>query len=113
MGSYTAAALCGAAVAVAADVAVLRTRLVRQRGFWAAYAIVLAFQLVVNGALTRPPVVRYDPAVIVGWRIAYAPAEDVLYGFALVLLTLACWTRLGPARAGGRPSPGPDRQPRR
>jgi lycopene cyclase domain-containing protein len=38
--------------------------------------------------------VRYDPDAIVGLRIAYAPVEDLLFGFALVLLTLSIWTRL-------------------
>ena len=58
---------------------------------WEAYAIVLAFQLLVNGVLTGRGVVTYDPAVIWGPRIAYAPVEDLLFGFALVTLTLASW----------------------
>ena len=95
MGSYSVAAGCAVAVAVAVDLAVLRTGLVRQRGFWASYAIVFCFQLLVNGVLTGLPVVSYDPHVIAGLRIAYAPAEDLLYGFSLVLLTLSGWTRLG------------------
>jgi hypothetical protein len=45
--------------------------------------------------LTGVPVVRYDPNVIIGWRIAYAPVEDLLFGFALVLLTLSTWVWLG------------------
>ena len=92
--NYTVLALIGVAVAIAVDVA-LRTRLLRQRGFWAAYAIVLFFQLVTNGVLTGLPVVRYDADRIIGLRLVYAPVEDLLFGFAMVTITLSLWTRLG------------------
>jgi lycopene cyclase domain-containing protein len=69
--------------------------LLRSKAFWTAYAIMLFFQLIVNGVLTDLPVVRYDPDAIIGWRIAHAPVEDVLFGFALVLITLTTWVRLG------------------
>ena len=93
--SYTAAAVLAAAVGVAIDLAVLRTRLMRRRVFWTAYAIVLGFQLIVNGILTGRGIVRYDPQAIIGVRFAYAPVEDLLFGFALVLLTLSIWVWLG------------------
>jgi lycopene cyclase domain-containing protein len=104
MGSYTVGAVVAAALALSVDRWVARSRLTGQRGFWAAYAIVLVFQLAVNGVLTAPPVVAYSPDVILGWRLVYAPVEDVLYGFALILLTLAGWTRLvyGPAGSATR-----------
>jgi lycopene cyclase domain-containing protein len=93
--SYTVLALIGVAAAVAVDLFVLRTMLVRRKAFWAAYAIMLFFQLVTNGVLTGIPIVRYDPHAIIGWRIAYAPVEDLLFGFALVVVTLSTWVRLG------------------
>jgi lycopene cyclase domain-containing protein len=89
--TYTVAALAGLAVAVLLDLAVLRTRLLRQRVFWLTYPIVLVFQLVFNGVLTGRGVVRYDPATILGVRLAHAPVEDLLFGFALVLTTLSLW----------------------
>lgn len=97
--TYTVAVLIAVAVAVAVDLLVLRTRLLARKAFWTAYAIVLFFQLIVNGVLTGLKIVRYDPATIIGWRIAYAPVEDVLFGFALVLLTLSLWVRAGRRRA--------------
>ncbi len=98
--TYTALAVLGVLTALAADLAVLRTRLVRRRVFWAAYAIVLAFQLAANGVLTGRGVVRYDERAVVGWRVAHAPVEDLLFGFALVLLTQATWVWRGrPPRA--------------
>jgi lycopene cyclase domain-containing protein len=93
--TYTVSALLGVAGALLADLVVLRTRLVTRRVFWATYPIVLGFQLLANGLLTGRGVVRYDPAAIAGPRIAYAPVEDLLFGFALVLLTLSLWVRLG------------------
>ena len=93
--TYTAAALLGVVAAVAVDLFVLRTRLVRRVVFWATYPIIIVFQLLSNGILTGRRIVIYDPAAIVGWRIAYAPVEDLLFGFAMVLLTLSTWVWLG------------------
>jgi lycopene cyclase domain-containing protein len=102
--SYTVAALVGAAAALAVDLWVLRTRLVRRVVFWATYPIIIVFQLISNGILTGREIVRYDPAAIIGLRIAYAPAEDLVFGFALVLLSLSLWVWWGRR--------GVDREPR-
>ncbi len=93
--SYTALAVVGVAVAVVLDLAVLRTRLLARKAFWVAYAIVVFFQLVVNGILTGFSIVTYAPDAIIGVRIAYAPVEDLLFGFALVTQTLAWWVWWG------------------
>jgi lycopene cyclase domain-containing protein len=89
--TYSALAVTAVVAVLVVDLAVLRTRMVTRRVFWVAYAIVVGFQLLVNGVLTGRGVVRYDPAAIWGPRIAYAPVEDLLFGFALVTLTLASW----------------------
>jgi lycopene cyclase domain-containing protein len=102
--SYTALSVLGVVFAVAVDLALLRTRLLRRRAFWVAYAIVFCFQLLVNGVLTGLPIVRYDAGRIVGWRIAYAPVEDLLFGFAMVLTTLSLWVWCG-RRAARAKSP--------
>ncbi|HET6214128.1 MAG TPA: lycopene cyclase domain-containing protein [Micromonosporaceae bacterium] len=96
--TYTVAVTLGVAAALVLDVAVLRTRLVLGRVFWATYPIVLFFQLLSNGVLTGLRVVSYDPATIVGTRLGYAPVEDLAFGFALVLTTLSVWVRLGAPR---------------
>jgi lycopene cyclase domain-containing protein len=101
--SYTAAALLGVAAAVLLDLFVLRTRLVTRAVFWSTYPIVIVFQLLSNGILTGRRIVIYDPAAILGLRIAYAPVEDLLFGFALILPTLSVWVRLG--RHGVQPTP--------
>lgn len=96
--TYTTLSLAGLAAALIVDGVVLRTALVRRRVFWASYAIVVFFQLVTNGILAGRRIVRYDPSTILGPRIVYAPAEDLLFGFALVLITLSTWVWLGRRR---------------
>jgi lycopene cyclase domain-containing protein len=107
--SYTALAILGVLGALVLDGAVLRTGLVRRRAFWTAYAIVLFFQLLTNGWLTGRDIVIYSGHDILGARIVYAPVEDLLFGFSMVLQTQAWWVwwgrRLRPA--GGRPAASP------
>ena len=102
--TYTAAAAVGIVGAVVLDLWVLRTRLLATRQWWAAYGIVVGFQLLTNGWLTGRLIVTYDPDAIIGsgtvpflgdGRIAYAPVEDLGFGFALVLATCALWVWWG------------------
>jgi lycopene cyclase domain-containing protein len=111
MTSYTVAATVAVLVAVCCDILVLRTALVRSRTWWTAYGVIVFFQLVTNGWLTGRGIVRYSSEAIVGsgrivfvgdGRIAYAPVEDLAFGFALMLLTCAVWVRTG-ARTPPRP----------
>jgi lycopene cyclase domain-containing protein len=89
--SYSTLAVVAVLGVLVVDLAVYRTRIVTRPVFWAAYAIVVVFQLLMNGVLTGRGVVTYDPDAIWGPRIAYAPVEDLLFGFAMVTLTLASW----------------------
>jgi lycopene cyclase domain-containing protein len=104
--SYSALAVIAVAGVLVVDLAVYRTRMVTRRVFWVAYAIVIFFQLLMNGVLTGLDVVTYDPGAIWGPRIAYAPVEDLLFGFAMITLTLASWAavnrRANTARRRGR-----------
>jgi lycopene cyclase domain-containing protein len=93
--TYTQAAVLGVVATVLLDLVVLRTRLLTRRVFWTAYAIVVFFQLVTNGILTGRDIVTYDEGTIIGLRIAYAPVEDLLFGFALVVQTLSWWVFWG------------------
>ena len=103
--SYTVLAAASVVLAVAADRWILRTRLLRSADFWLTYVILLFFQLLTNGVLTGLHIVRYNPSAIIGLRIAYAPVEDLAFGFALITVTLCCWTRLT-AGAAGRDAAG-------
>jgi lycopene cyclase domain-containing protein len=93
--SYTTLAVLGVGLAIVLDLFVLRTRLLTRRIFWVSYAIIVFFQLVTNGVLTGRDIVTYDPDAILGLRIVYAPVEDLLFGFSLVVQTLAWWVWWG------------------
>jgi len=102
--SYTALAVAAALLAVALDRWGARTRLTTSGTWWAAYGIIVFFQLVTNGWLTGRGIVRYDPDTILGdgrvalvgdGRLVFAPVEDLVFGFALVLTTSVVWVWLG------------------
>jgi lycopene cyclase domain-containing protein len=98
---YTVASACGVVLTILLEVLVLRTGLFRDPRYWVALAIVAAFQLLVNGVLTCPPIVSYDPDQILGPRIVCAPIEDLGFGFAMVTTTIALWRRAGVRAPGG------------
>jgi lycopene cyclase domain-containing protein len=93
--TYTVAAVLGALAAVGVDLLVLRTRLLLRGIFWAIYPVIIGFQLLSNGILTGRGIVRYDPDAIIGTRLVYAPVEDLVFGFALVLSSLSLWVWWG------------------
>jgi lycopene cyclase domain-containing protein len=93
--TYTQLALSAVVCAIAFDIYIFKSRLIVRRVFWTSYAIIIAFQLLTNWWLTSRNIVMYDPAVITGIRIAAAPIEDLLFGFALVLGVLSNWIRIG------------------
>lgn len=119
--TYTGLAVVAVLAAIVLDLAAFRTRLVRRRAFWVSFAIIVAFQLVTNALFTGLRIVRYDGAAIVGastptdsappflgdWRIAFAPVEDLLFGFALVLVSLSLWVFWGRRGIQREPQPGP------
>jgi lycopene cyclase domain-containing protein len=111
--TYTLAVAIGVVTALVLDIGVARTRLVLRKAFWTTYAIMLAFQLVVNGVLTGLPVVRYRRSAILGPRLAYAPVEDLLFGFCLALLTLTIWVWLGRRASAAAKAPRPATTARR
>ena len=119
--TYTQLAVGGVVLTVVADLWLLRTRLVRRRVFWTAFAIIVFFQLVTNGMFTGFGVVQYDGEAIIGGtspasgsppfigdgRIAFAPVEDLMFGFALVLLSLSLWVFWGRRGIDRTPWSGP------
>lgn len=103
--NYTLLSLGGVLLAVLVDLIVLRTNMLVRKAFWTAYAIIIGFQLLTNGLLTGLRIVRYHPDRITGVRIAYAPVEDLLFGFAMVTMTLSTWVWLGRRAARARRVP--------
>ncbi|AVG23858.1 C50 carotenoid beta cyclase subunit [Pontimonas salivibrio] len=96
--TYTMLAATGVAVAVILDLFILRTKLLTQGRFWFAWVILVFFQVLTNGWLTGRGIVQYDPEMILGVRIAFAPVEDLAFGFALIVVTLAVWLTMSPER---------------
>ena len=92
---YTEIAVVAVLFALILDSVFLRTKLISKKVFWVSYSIILPFQLITNWWLTSRNIVMYSDQAIIGVRIASAPVEDLLFGFALVLSTMAFWIYWG------------------
>jgi lycopene cyclase domain-containing protein len=106
IGGYTIAALCASVTVVALELTALRTGILRRRRFWVTIAITLAFQVVVDGWLTKlsAPIVLYRRTSVSGARWPWdIPVEDFGFAFAMITMTLALWER---ALHGERQDPG-------
>ena len=93
---YTVPAVAAVLVVVVLEFAVLRTGLFRKPAYWLTMLIVLGFQVLVDGWLTKrsAPIVIYDNHQTTGLRFPFdIPIEDFLYGFALVTAVLLWWER--------------------
>jgi lycopene cyclase domain-containing protein len=77
------------------------TRVFSRLQFWLSMLIVVAFQVVVDGWLTKlsAPIVQYNPEHHLGLRFPWdVPVEDYLFGFAMVASTIILWERAKAAR---------------
>ena len=107
MLEYTVFAVLSVAVVVALELFWWRTGIFRTLQYWLAMAIVLGFQIPVDGWLTKlsDPIVMYAESEMTGLRFPWdIPVEDFLFGFSMVTLTMLLWVRLGP-RSGSRTAP--------
>jgi lycopene cyclase domain-containing protein len=93
--TYSQIAIAAAIIAIIIDLLVFSQPLLKRRAFWTSYAIILPFQLLTNWWLTSRNIVMYSPDAIFGLRIASAPAEDLLFGFALIVGVMGIWEYLG------------------
>jgi len=93
--SYTQIAIDAVILSLLLDLFALKTSLIRRKVFWTSYAIILPFQLLTNWWLTSRNIVMYNAHDIIGKRIASAPVEDLLFGFALILSVQALWVFFG------------------
>ncbi len=98
MPEYTLATIVAVFAVIAIEVAWARTGIFSTAQFWISMAIVWAFQVLVDGRLTRLPnaIVRYAPNEFSGVRFPLdIPIEDFGFGFTLVAATIMLWARLG------------------
>ena len=100
--TYTQIAIFAVLFAISFDLYLFNTQLLKRRVFWTSYAIILPFQFMTNWWLTSRNIVMYDPEVITGVRFFSAPAEDVFFGFALILSVLSLWINLGKRASANR-----------
>ena len=96
MPEFTVLAVLSVVAVVAAEVFWFKTGLFRKVEWWVAYAIILFFEVLVDGWLTKlsAPIVVYDPDQFSGIRFPFdIPVEDYLFGFSLIVLTVLLWER--------------------
>jgi len=105
---YSDIAITAFAIAVMADLFLFKNSLLTRPAFWTSYAIILPFQLITNWWLTSKNIVMYNPDAIVGLRIFSAPAEDLLFGFALIVGVMDMWEFWG--RRGMQRDPSPNKE---
>ena len=89
--SYTELSILSVILVILIDRYILKSRLLEKKAYWTAYAIIIFFQLLSNWWLTSRNILSYSEAAIIGWRIASAPVEDLLFGFSMVTLTMSLW----------------------
>jgi lycopene cyclase domain-containing protein len=93
---YTLPAVLSALVVGALELTVLRTGIFRRPAYWLSMLIVIGFQILTDGWLTKlsAPIVVYDDGQTSGIRFPFdIPIEDFLFGFALVTAVLLLWER--------------------
>jgi lycopene cyclase domain-containing protein len=93
--NYTQIAIASFVLSIIFDMRVTKIHLFTRKVFWTSYAIILPFQLLTNWWLTSRNIVMYEPNTIIGLRIASAPAEDLFFGFSLLLSVLSLWVFFG------------------
>ena len=98
---YTLPAVVAVAAVCVLELAILRTGLFRKPAYWISMVIVVGFQVLVDGWLTKlsAPIVIYDEAHTSGLRFPWdIPVEDFLFGWALVTAVLLLWVKQGQKR---------------
>ncbi len=93
--SYTQITVYALIITIFFDMFVTKNSLLSTLRFWLSYSIILPFQLLTNWWLTSREIVIYNSDSIMGLRIAGAPFEDLIFGFAMILAVMSVWeTRL-------------------
>jgi len=89
--TYTQITVYALIITIFFDMFVTRNSLLSTLRFWFSYSIILPFQLVTNWWLTSREIVTYNPNSIMGLRVAGAPFEDLIFGFAMILAVMTMW----------------------
>ena len=89
--TYTQITVYALIITIFFDMFVTRNSLLSTLRFWFSYLIILPFQLLTNWWLTSREIVTYNPNSIMGLRVAGAPFEDLIFGFAMILAVMTVW----------------------
>ncbi len=96
MPEYTVLTGCAVLAVVVAELVYFRSGIFRTAQYWWSIVIVFAFQVPVDGWLTKlsDPIVIYNPDEMLGLRAPWdIPIEDFGFGFAMVTLAILLWRR--------------------
>jgi len=92
--SYTQITVYALILTIFFDMFVTKNSLLSTIRFWLSYTIIFPFQLITNWWLTSREIVVYNPDAIIGLRLAGAPIEDLILGFAMILAVMSMWETL-------------------
>lgn len=98
MPEYTVGTLLAMLIVVLSELLWARTGIFRKAQYWLALGIMLAFQVLVDGWLTKlsEPIVSYHPEQFSQVRFPWdIPIEDFGFGFALITASLIVWELAG------------------
>jgi lycopene cyclase domain-containing protein len=91
MMEYTILAALAAVAAVATDLWLTRSCVVRRPAYWVFWFLMGGMMLLVNGYLTGRPIVLYHEPFYLGLRVLSLPVEDFAFGFALLTMNVTIW----------------------
>ena len=89
--SYTQITVYVLILTIFFDMFITKNSLLSTLRFWFSYFIILPFQLLTNYWLTSREIVIYNSEAIIGLRLAGAPIEDLIFGFAMILAVMSLW----------------------
>lgn len=89
--SYTQITVYALILTIFFDMFITKNSLLSTLRFWFSYFIILPFQLLTNYWLTSREIVIYNSEAIIGLRLAGAPIEDLIFGFAMILAVMSLW----------------------
>ena len=89
--SYTQITVYALILTIYFDMFITKNSLLSTLRFWISYFIILPFQLLTNYWLTSREIVIYNSEAIIGLRLAGAPIEDLIFGFAMILAVMSLW----------------------
>lgn len=100
--SYTQITVYALIITIFFDIFLTKNSLLSTIRFWISYVILLPFQLITNWWLTSREIVVYNPESVIGIRLASAPIEDLIFGFAMILAVMSLWETLNSSQKAGR-----------